>query len=201
MLADILKGILVAVIAYGLGTISSAYIITKIKTGKDIRTVGSGNAGFSNALRVLPKPLAFLVFGLDVLKGYLGGIIGIWLLGDVGGIIGLVMVIVGHTFPFWLQFKGGKGIASGLGGLLAIAPLMGLSLLALWAVVVLVSNYISLGSVAAAVCMPIFAILFQEPLLYIILFLLAGILVVYKHRGNLVRIKNGTEAKLFKNRG
>ena len=200
MITSILKGLLVILIAYALGSISFAYIITKLKTGNDIRTMGSGNAGFTNCLRVLPKPLAFLVFFLDLAKGYVATWIGLAILGPTGGILGCVMSIIGHTFPFWLGFRGGKGIATGFGGLLALVPAIAWILLAIWAVVVVISNYISLGSVAAAVAMPILAFIFQVPVLYFVLFLLCAILVVYKHRGNISRIRQGTESKLFKGR-
>lgn len=119
---DILSCVLASVIAYLLGSISFAYIITKMVTGKDIRTIGSGSAGTTNTARAVGKPLAALVMALDILKGFVSAEIGMWLAAETGGLLAFVFVIVGHTFPFWLKFHGGKGVACGAGALLALSP-------------------------------------------------------------------------------
>ena len=192
--------VLVILLAYGLGSLSFAYIITKWRTGKDIRTLGSGNAGFSNTLRVLDKQWAALVFLGDMLKGYFACLLGIWLLGPWGGILGFIFVIIGHSFPFWLNFRGGKGIASGLGALWALMPVVAFIVLAVWLVLVITTRYISLGSVAACVAAPISALLLNEPWLYVLFTTLIVTVIIYKHRGNMKRILNGTEAKIGKDK-
>ena len=193
--------VLIAIIAsYLLGTLSFAYIITKIVKGEDIRTLGSGNAGFTNALRVLPKPFAFLVFFLDMAKGIIAVRLSMWLVGDPGSAIGLLMVIVGHTFPFWLGFKGGKGIAAGFGGLIGCSPILAACLLVIWAIVTLVSNHVSLGSIVVVAVMPFIGIAIKEPWYFILLLFVLAVLVIWLHRGNISRLRAGTESKLFKNR-
>jgi len=193
--------VLIAIIAsYLLGTLLFAYIITKMVKGEDIRTLGSGNAGFTNALRVLPKPFAFLVFFLDMAKGIIAVRLSMWLVGDPGCVIGLLMVIVGHTFPFWLGFKGGKGIAAGFGGLIGCSPILAACLLVIWAIVTLVSNHVSLGSIVVVAVMPFIGIAIKEPWYFILLLFVLAVLVIWLHRGNISRLRAGTESKLFKNR-
>ncbi|MDD2568718.1 MAG: glycerol-3-phosphate 1-O-acyltransferase PlsY [Clostridia bacterium] len=195
-----LSVVLIILVAYGLGSISFAYIITKWRTGKDIRDLGSGNAGFSNTLRVLDKKWAALVFLGDMLKGYLACLFGAWLLGPLGGVLGFGFVIIGHSFPFWLNFRGGKGIASGLGALLALMPTVAIIVLMIWIVLVIATRYISVGSVAACVAAPISAILLREPNIYIIFTTVIVAVIIYKHRGNIKRVLNGTESKIGKDK-
>ena len=108
---DVLLCVLAAAIAYLLGSVSFAYIITKLVTGQDIRNIGSGSAGTTNTARAVGKPLAALVMALDILKGFVSTEIGLMLAGETGGLLAFVFVIIGHTFPFWLKFHGGKGVA------------------------------------------------------------------------------------------
>ena len=192
--------VLVVLEAYGLGSLSFAYIITKKLTGEDIRTRGSGNAGFTNAMRVLPKKWGVLVFVLDMLKGVVAVLIGKLLMGDPGGIIALMMVIVGHMYPFWMQFRGGKGIAAGFGAALAFDWRIAACLLLFWAIVLLITNYVSAGSVAGGLTLAISGIIFHPGLGYGAVFIICCCLVIYKHRPNIKRILEGTESKVFKNR-
>ena len=196
----VLLSILVMLISYGLGSLSFSYIITKKLTGADIRTNGSGNAGFTNAMRVLPKQWGLLVFVLDVLKGVIAVVIGRLLLDMPGGTLAMLFVIIGHMYPFWMQFRGGKGIAAGLGAFLALDWRIALISLCVFIVVVFITNYVSAGSVMAGVTLLIAGICYHPGIGYIAAFVAAAVLVIYKHRPNIERILRGEESKLFKNR-
>lgn len=196
----VLLSVLVILIAYGLGSLSFSYIITKKLTGEDIRTKGSGNAGFTNAMRVLPKQWGLLVFVLDVLKGVIAVVIGRLLLDMPGGTLAMLFVIIGHMYPFWMQFRGGKGIAAGLGAFLALDWRIALISLCVFLVVVFLTNYVSAGSVMAGVTLLIAGICYHPGIGYIVAFAVAAGLVIYKHRPNIERILRGEESKLFKNR-
>lgn len=189
-----------AVIAYCLGTLSFSYIITKMLTGEDIRTKGSGNAGFTNSMRVLPKKWGILVFVLDVAKGFTAVCIGTWLTNPYGGLVALAFVIIGHLYPFWLGFRGGKGIAAGFGATLAFDWHMAVILLLCFIVVLLVTNYVSAGSVAGAFALVFSGMYYHWGIVYISVFVFCAVLVIYKHRSNIKRILAGNESKVFKNR-
>ncbi|MGI5824693.1 MAG: glycerol-3-phosphate 1-O-acyltransferase PlsY [Bacillota bacterium] len=191
---------LVLLIAYGLGSLSFSYIITKKLTGEDIRTKGSGNAGFTNAMRVLPKKWGILVFVLDVLKGAAAVIIGRLLLEEPGAALALLFVIIGHMYPFWMQFRGGKGIAAGFGATLAFDWRMALVLLIAWAVVLLITNYVSAGSIAGGIALAVSGMCYHWDIGYAAVFIISAVLVIYKHKPNIERILKGTESKVFKNR-
>lgn len=186
--------------AYGLGSLSFSYIITKKLTGEDIRTKGSGNAGFTNAMRVLPKKWGALVFVLDLLKGMAAVLIGRLLLGGPGAAIAMLFVVIGHMYPFWMQFRGGKGIMAGFGAVLMFDWRLALVLFAVWAVVLLLTNYVSAGSIIAALGLSVAGIYLYPNLGYDAVFVLCTVLIIYKHRPNIERIFKGTESKVFKNR-
>ncbi len=192
--------ILDILIAYGLGCISFAYIITKKQLGKDIRTMGSGNAGFTNAMRVLPKKWGILVFVLDVLKGALAVVIGRLLLDDPGAALALLFVIIGHSYPFQMQFRGGKGIAAGFGATCAFDWRMGLILLIAFMIVLLITNYVSAGSVAGGLALAVSGLCYHWNSIYVAAFIIAAVVVIYKHKPNIIRIARGEESKVFKNR-
>ncbi len=194
---DILSCVLASVIAYLLGSISFAYIITKMVTGKDIRTIGSGSAGTTNTARAVGKPLAALVMALDILKGFVSAEIGMWLAAETGGLLAFVFVIVGHTFPFWLKFHGGKGVACGAGALLALSPLVFSVALAGFVLLVVITGYVSVGSICACALVIISALVLPEPLLFRVLYLLMAGTVLFMHRANIKRLLNGTESKTF----
>ena len=194
---DILSCVLASVIAYLLGSISFAYIITKMVTGKDIRTIGSGSAGTTNTARAVGKPLAALGMALDILKGFVSAEIGMWLAAETGGLLAFVFVIVGHTFPFWLKFHGGKGVACGAGALLALSPLVFGVALAGFVLLVVITGYVSAGSICACALVIISALVLPEPLLFRVLYLLMAGTVLFMHRANIKRLLNGTESKTF----
>lgn len=194
---DVVRGILAVVIAYLLGSVSFAYIITKIKTGKDIRTIGSGSAGTTNTARAVGKPLAMVVMALDIFKGWLAAELGLLLFGLTGGLLAFVAVILGHIFPVWLNFKGGKGVACGAGACLAISPAPILLAAAMFAVVIAVSGYVSLGSIVGCVALMISVLVLPEPTIMRILYVVMAGTVILMHRANIKRLINGTESKTF----
>lgn len=189
--------VLASVIAYLLGSISFAYIITKIVTGKDIRTIGSGSAGTTNTARAVGKPLAVLVMALDILKGFISAEIGVCLAAETGGLLAFVFVIIGHTFPFWLKFHGGKGVACGAGALLALSPLIFGVAVTGFLLLVAITGYVSAGSICACFLVIILALALPEPMLFRALYLLMACTVLFMHRANIKRLLNGTESKTF----
>ncbi len=197
---EIFYCILAAVIAYLLGSISFAYIVTKLVSGQDIRTIGSGSAGTTNTARAIGKPLAILVLALDWMKGYISAEIGFWLAAETGGVLAFVFVVIGHTFPFWLGFRGGKGVACAGGALLSLSPLvLGIALTG-FIVLVAISGYVSLGSIVACMIIIVLALIVPLPMLYRVLFIIMPLGVLFLHRANIKRLLNGTESKTFHNK-
>ncbi len=197
---EIINCILAALIAYLLGSISFAYIITKLVCGKDIRTIGSGSAGTTNTARAVGKPLAILVLLLDWMKGYISATIGFMLAAELGGVLAFVFVVLGHNFPLWLGFRGGKGVACAGGALLALSPLVLGIALSVFIALVAITGYVSLGSVVACVVIIALALIVPLPLAYRAFFILMPLIVLYMHRANIKRLLNGTESKMFHNK-
>ncbi|WP_300278262.1 glycerol-3-phosphate 1-O-acyltransferase PlsY [Peptacetobacter sp.] len=193
--------IVIAIIAYLLGNISTSYIIAKRVAGIDIRTKGSGNAGSTNVLRTLGKKAGVMTFLGDVLKGMIAVLIA-YIIAKLVNIdiitakyIAVVFVVAGHNWPVFLGFRGGKGVATSLGAMLAVNPIAALSCLGVFIVIVLITKYISLGSVLGIACSPIFMYLMKKNEgIPVTIFLVIS--VIYTHRENIKRILNGTERKL-----
>ncbi|HLK58930.1 MAG TPA: glycerol-3-phosphate 1-O-acyltransferase PlsY [Chthonomonadaceae bacterium] len=171
----------------------------------DIRTVGSGNIGSTNVFRICGPIAGTLVFALDMLKGLLPPLVGRYLLHleaetqwlILSGLLG----IVGHNFSVWLGFKGGKGIATSAGVLIGICPWAALGVVIVFFVTLLLFRWVSLGSLMTAVTLPIFIYFFYPKDYYLLAFgLVAGVMAIYRHRGNIQRLFAGTEPKvnLFK---
>ncbi len=202
--------------AYLAGSVPFGLLIAKAH-GKDLRTIGSGNIGATNVGRALGKKWACLCFVLDVLKGLipmliapLSGLVSadanpkeltVWLLVGCGAVLG-------HIFPVYLKFKGGKGVATSLGIVLGLWPyytLCGIGAFAVWAVFILAWRYVSLASIAAAVSFPLllltFALLLSWPVQKLwplaIGAVLMSLLVIFRHRDNIRRLAQGTESKIF----
>lgn len=199
----------VIIISYLLGGVNSAIIVTKIKTGKDIRTMGSGNAGLTNTLRTQGKTAALMVLLGDVLKGLLAVVISRFFCQQVGGIddtyIGYlsgVFAILGACFPVYFGFKGGKGVLVTVSVLYGINPVSASILLGIFLLITLISRYVSLGSVIAAALYPFSTLIFcliDKDKYFLVNFLLCvfiAFLIIFMHRENLKRLKNGTEKKL-----
>lgn len=183
-------------VAYLIGSIPFGLLIAKTK-GIDIRKQGSGNIGATNVLRCLGKPLGIACFILDVLKGYLPAAL-FPILGNCGSDFGIlfgVAAILGHNFPVFLHFKGGKGVATSAGVLIGIAPLaVGLGILS-WALVFFISGYVSLGSIVASTVVILSGWLAGYGLVTALALTLLGSLSIYRHRSNIQRLIAGTENK------
>ena len=188
-----------ALIAYLIGSIPTGYIIVKLKTNQDIRTIGSGSTGATNVKRVLGKKWFFIVMLLDAFKGALPVILAKLLTFDTYGIyavISAIFVIIGHSKPIFLQFKGGKSVASGVGTILALNPLAGLSIAVIWGIITYVSKYVSLGSIIALILSPFLMYIFKNPIGYIVYCAIAAIYIVWLHREIIKRLIKGEENKV-----
>lgn len=193
---------LVIVASYLIGSIPTGYLIVKGMTGQDIRTIGSGSTGATNVKRVLGKKWFFIVMLLDALKGALPVILAKLYAGDVSNVglfpvLAAVAVIIGHSKPIFLQFKGGKSVASGVGIILALNWQVGLIIALVWSVVTYFSKYVSLGSIVALVLSPfIMKYVGHAPVAYVGYCALGAIYIVYLHRQNIVRLIKGEENKV-----
>ncbi|MBV9492125.1 MAG: glycerol-3-phosphate 1-O-acyltransferase PlsY [Verrucomicrobia bacterium] len=196
----------IVLLTYLLGSVPSGYLVAR-SHGVDIRRHGSGNIGATNVLRVMGKKWGYFVFACDVLKGFLAVKLAAYLaaLGHVdtvlGSILGAVACILGHNYTVWLKFKGGKGVATSAGVLLGLfPPFVILSILAVWLVIFFAGRYVSLASICAAACLPaaVFLLVTRSGPDFWALFwfsVLIGVLAVWRHRSNLVRLMNGTESR------
>ena len=194
-----LFSILIVIAAgYLLGSISTGVVLSKLFAKTDIRSQGSGNAGTTNMLRVLGRKMALFTFIGDMLKGIIAVFIGKWLIGgELGGLLGVVGALLGHYYPLYFGFKGGKGIATSFGSLLFVFPVQALLAFAVFLILVAVTHYVSVGSIAAAITLPLLIVIthWQEPSLWIITVCI-GASVVWRHRANIKRLMNHTENKL-----
>ena len=200
--------ILIAIIAYLLGSISFSVIISKKMAGFDVRQKGSGNAGTTNVLRSVGKKAAIITLVLDVLKG-VAAILIAYLVGKIVKEIDKTLliqiagiaVIIGHTFPIFFGFKGGKGIATSLGVLLMTNWNIGLICLVFALVLMALTRIVSIGSIAAAILFPVLIMFMPSDAYivegnYIIYSIILAVLVIYNHRANVQRLLHGTENKL-----
>ena len=197
--------IVIAVTAYLLGSIPAGYLVARAK-GIDIRSVGSGNIGATNVFRILGKPAGILVLVGDGLKGFAACA---WLAdfvvqlfavapGQIGNlrIVAGICAVLGHNYTCWLKFKGGKGIATSAGVYFALAPLAAGIALGAWIVMFALSRYVSVASIVAAAALPT-AVWFTKDSLFLgIVTTALGLLAIFKHKGNIQRLLNGTERRL-----
>lgn len=186
---------LVFLVAYLLGTIPFAFLAGKIKK-IDIRQYGSGNVGATNAYRLLGKKIGITVLLGDTLKGAAAAYICYYFFGPWGGIIGGLLAMTGHNWNPYFGFKpSGKGVACGLGTITVLMPEVMVISIGVFVLVVAVSRYVSLGSILGALTVLVMVFTFSEPLPYKIYALLGVSLVVLRHRSNIKRLLNGTEAR------
>lgn len=195
--------ILVALVAYLIGSINFAIIFSKKFAGFDLRERGSKNAGTTNVLRTVGKKAAILTLICDMLKGVISVLLAmlvakIWTETDLEIIKYLagLMAIIGHTYPIYYGFKGGKGVATSLGVLLIVNTQIGLICLVFALTIMAFTRWVSLGSILAAILFPILTIFMVDNMGAKIISILIGALVVFNHRTNISRLKNGTENKL-----
>lgn len=189
--------IFTAILAYLIGSIPSGLILGKLFWHKDLREHGSHNIGATNAWRTLGKGAGIAVFIADSLKGQAGVAVGLVLVGTpLAAVIGGLFAIIGHSFSIFLRFHGGKGVATSLGVLTMLMGNVTLIVFAVWFAIVYTTRYVSLGSVVAGFLTPILAALFGYPMEYVLFTVIAAILVIVRHRENIVRLMNGTENKI-----
>lgn len=195
--------VLVALVAYLIGSINFAIIFSKKFAGFDVREKGSKNAGTTNVLRTVGKGAAALTLICDILKGVVSVLLAmlatkIWQGTDIEVLKYLagLFAIIGHTFPVYYGFKGGKGVATALGVLLIVNPQIGIICLSFALIIMIATRWVSLGSILAATLFPILTIFMVDNIGAKIISILIGILVIFNHRSNITRLKNGTESKL-----
>ncbi len=187
------------IIFYLIGSLPFALILTKLSGFGDIRNIGSGNVGATNVLRTGNKYLAFIVLSLDIIKGFIPLIILQVYFEDLSLLNKIILghfAIIGHIFPIWLKFKGGKGVATYIGFLFSINPYIGLLFLILWMAVALSTKYSSLGSLTAILVAPIYFIFINFNLYIGIFFIYLSLIIYLKHSENIKRLLNKTESKI-----
>ena len=186
--------IIVAVYSYFLGSIPFGLVLTKIFLKKDIRNIGSGNIGTTNVLRTGKKSLAIATLVLDLLKGYFSVIITLTYFENLTSYSALICLI-GHIFPIWLKFKGGKGVAAYLGVILALSYKFFLVFGVSWLILSFLFRFASLSSIASSLIIFIYAFFFNDSNYSLILFIFL-VIIIYTHRENIVRLKNSKENKI-----
>ena len=189
-----LELILVLFYSYFLGSIPFGLLITKIFLKKDIRNVGSGNIGSTNVLRAGNKSLAFVTLIFDVLKGYVSVLITLKFFNDLIYFSALICFIA-HIFPVWLKFKGGKGVATYLGIILALSFKFGIIFCITWLLIFFIFKYSSLSSMIGALVIFAYSIILDNTTLSVFLFIIF-IIILYTHRENIVRLKDSKETKI-----
>ena len=195
----LVNNLLLIILFYLIGSLPFALILTKLSGFGDIRNIGSGNVGATNVLRTGNKLLAIIVLSLDILKGlipYL--IIHIYFneLSLLNKIFLCHFAVIGHIYPIWLKFKGGKGVATYIGFLFGLNPYIAISFLLIWLVVAYMSKYSSLGSLVGIFVAPAYFILINFNLIISIFFIYLSFVIVIKHKENIKRLINKTESKI-----
>lgn len=195
--------VLVALVAYLIGSISFAIIFSKKFAGFDVREKGSKNAGTTNVLRTVGKKAAVLTLICDILKGVVSVLLAmlaayIWKETDAEVLKYLagLFAIIGHTWPVYYGFKGGKGVATSLGVLLMVNAQIGVICLVFALIIMIATRWVSLGSILAAILFPILTVFMTDNFWAKVISILIGLLVVFNHRSNIKRLKQGTENKL-----
>lgn len=197
------------IVAYLLGSIPSAVMISKKYYGIDIREHGSKNAGSTNVLRVLGKRAALPVFALDFLKGFVAvSLIGLvqydqsWTTNAMLTlkVVAVFAAVIGHIFPIFAQFKGGKGVATLVGAITGIYPTIMLICFGVWIIMMLAFHYVSVASMAGGICFPILTLISpkaNQSIVFVIFSFAIAILLIWTHRKNIERLKKGEESKTY----
>lgn len=216
MLPWLINNALLLIIAYLLGSIPTGYLAGRLLKGIDIRQEGSGSTGATNVLRTVGKVPAIVVLLIDILKGALAIAIVNYAFGHLPGwlyyskIVGLdfriwqpsivtlagLFALLGHSKSIWLNFSGGKSVATSLGVLLAINWMVALSTVGVFALCLAITRIVSISSIAGAIAVTILMLVFAQPLPYVLFAIAGGAYVIWRHRANIQRIFNGTEPKL-----
>ena len=191
-----MTGALVVLGGYLLGSMPFGYWLVRLAKGEDIRTAGSGNIGATNVWRTYGKTYGIPIVLLDVAKGFVPGLVGTLLVGELVGVLAGGAAMLGHWRPLFLRFqKGGKTVAAAGGTFFGVAPLVGLIGLAAWIAVFLVFRYASLASIVAAVALPFVGLALGQPWPVIVFAALAAVAVIVLHKGNIARLRAGTESR------
>ena len=199
--------------SYLLGSIPFGYLAGRL-VGIDIRQAGSGNVGATNVVRVLGKGYGYPVFALDVLKGFAAGKIAMlmapggppeWNSPEMFGILAAVSSVLGHLYPPWLKFRGGKGVATSAGALLALTPVATLIGAAIWIIVFWLTRYVSLASITAAIVLPIVILVVSsrdqnKGKLLVYASACVAVVVIWRHRSNVSRLMRGAEPRFTRKR-
>jgi glycerol-3-phosphate acyltransferase PlsY len=203
--------LLIAAAAYLLGSIPTGYLLVRLVRHQDIRSVGSGNIGATNVLRTVGKGLGAATFLLDVLKGcaavWLGGALGAVLLPTLAHrnaeALAALFAVLGHMFPVWLKFRGGKGVATGFGVFLVAAPWAALAAITVFAIVLALTRFVSVASILGAGSFPVFAwflVRGDRPPFFIAVQAAVALLIILKHHQNIRRLLGGTESRFGANK-
>ncbi|HHA0893045.1 TPA: glycerol-3-phosphate 1-O-acyltransferase PlsY [Staphylococcus aureus] len=196
--------IVMLLLSYLIGAFPSGFVIGKLFFKKDIRQFGSGNTGATNSFRVLGRPAGFLATFLDIFKGFITVFFPLWLPVHADGPIstfftnGLIVglfAILGHVYPVYLKFQGGKAVATSAGVVLGVNPILLLILAIIFFIVLKIFKYVSLASIVAAICCVIGSLIIQDYILLVVSFLVSIILII-RHRSNIARIFRGEEPKI-----
>ncbi len=196
---------LCVIIPYLIGSVNFAVLVSRLAYGSDVRNSGSGNAGATNMLRTHGKKAAALTFGGDLFKAVLATFIGLILMpGDEFAYVAALFCMVGHAYPLYFGFKGGKGVTVMAGAVLVLNPLVFLICVTIFALIVAGTKFVSLGSITGAILFPIlnyklYTYFYPTPI-KVIFSILFAVFVVFLHRKNIERLANGTESKIGKNK-
>jgi len=196
--------VLMLILSYLIGAIPNGYVIGKVFFKKDIREFGSGNTGATNSFRVLGKPAGFIVTFLDIFKGFITVFFPLWFSvhaqGPIStffthGLIVGIFAIIGHVYPIYLKFKGGKAVATSAGVVLGVNPILLLILAVIFFGILYLTKYVSLSSIIAAISCVIGSLIIHDYILFG-MSAFVSIILIFRHRSNIVRIFKGEEPKI-----
>ncbi|HBT46433.1 MAG TPA: acyl-phosphate glycerol 3-phosphate acyltransferase [Peptococcaceae bacterium] len=191
-----MKGLLVLLGSYLLGSLPTAYVVARYLKGFDIRRRGSGNIGATNAFRTMGTGPGLAVLAVDVLKGTIPVLLGRAVGGDWMAVLAGMAAMAGHNWSVFLAFQGGRGVATAAGVFLGLAPYALFWAFLVWLLVLLITRYVSLSSVVAAASAPVILLLLRGPLPYFLFTLVAAGIIIYRHRPNIKRLLAGREPKI-----
>lgn len=204
MCKQIMMIVLMLILSYLIGAIPNGYVIGKVFLKKDIREFGSGNTGATNSFRVLGKPAGFIVTFLDIFKGFITVFFPLWFSvhaqGPIStffthGLIVGIFAIIGHVYPIYLKFKGGKAVATSAGVVLGVNPILLLILAVIFFGILYLTKYVSLSSIIAAISCVIGSLIIHDYILFG-MSAFVSIILIFRHRSNIIRIFKGEEPKI-----
>ena len=196
MIGNVATWVGLAVAAYLLGSIPFGLVLTRLAGAGDIRRIGSGSIGATNVLRTGRKGLAAATVLLDGGKGTAAVLLGFALAGDTAGYVAGVLAVVGHMYPVWLNFRGGKGVATGFGVMIAANPVLAVACGVVWLVLAFTVRISSVSSLAASALAPVIAAILQVPFALLVCTTIVAALIWQRHRENIVRLVAGTEPRI-----